>query len=120
MELHDSVVLLTGGSRGIGPVIAETLALHGANLALAARSSSGLHEVAQRIAAHGTKTCEFPVDLADTYQRECLIADVLKVFGRIDVLINNAGLETEGAFADLTWPAIRETIEVNLAAPIGR
>ena len=118
MELKNSVVLLTGGSRGIGPVIAETLALRGANLALAARSSSGLHEVAQRLAPHRTKTCGFPVDLADAHQRECLVSDVLKTFGRIDVLINNAGLETEGAFTDLTWPAVRETIEVNLAAPI--
>ncbi len=117
-RLKDSAVLLTGGSRGIGPVIAEALAHRGASLALAARSQTELQKVAKKIRFQGTKALEFSVNLADASQRERLVADVLRAFGKIDVLINNAGLETEGAFTELSWSAIRETVEVNLAAPM--
>ena len=59
-----------------------------------------------------------PIDLRQPSQREELVADVLKGFGKIDILVNNAGLETEGAYAELSWPSIQETIEVNLIAPM--
>jgi len=117
-QLKGMVVLLTGGSRGIGPIIAEALAKRGADIALAARSKSGLHDVATRLSELGTKTLVMPVDLGQSSQREKLIAGVLKEFGKIDVLVNNAGLETEGVYAELSWPSIRETIEVNLIAPM--
>jgi short-subunit dehydrogenase len=116
--LKDMVVLLTGGSRGLGPIVAEALAKRGAKIALAARSKSGLHNVAMRLDELGAKTFIMPVDLGQSSQREELISAVLKKFGTIDVLVNNAGLETEGAYAELPWPAIRETIEVNLIAPM--
>jgi short-subunit dehydrogenase len=117
-KFNEMVVLLTGGSRGIGPIVAEALAKRGANIALAARSKSGLEDVATHLSELRCKALVMPVDLSQPSQHEKLIADVLKKFGRIDVLINNAGLETEGAYADLSWSSIRETIEVNLIAPM--
>jgi len=117
-SLSDTVVLLTGGSRGVGPVIAAALAKRGASVALAARSESGLKEVVRDLTQFGTTVVPVPVDLADPSQREPLISAVIAAFGKIDVLINNAGLETEGAFAELSWASIRETVEVNLLAPM--
>jgi short-subunit dehydrogenase len=117
-QLKEKVVLLTGGSRGIGPIVAEALAMRGANIVLAARSESGLNNVAARLKELGIKVLVMPVDLRQALQRERLIAYVVKEFGKIDVLINNAGLETEGAYAELPWPSIQETIEVNLIAPM--
>jgi short-subunit dehydrogenase len=117
-QLKGKVVLLTGGSRGIGPIVAEALGKKGADIALAARSESGLQDVATRLSEFGIKTLVLPVDLGQPSHREKLIAFVLKVFGEIDILVNNAGLETEGAYTDLSWPSIRETIEVNLIAPM--
>jgi short-subunit dehydrogenase len=117
-QLKGIVALLTGGSRGIGPIVAEALAKRGANIALAARSESGLLGVAKRLSGLGVKVFVRPIDLRDSSQREQLVADVLKEFGIIDVLINNAGLETEGAYVDLSWASIRDTIEVNLIAPM--
>lgn len=117
-QLKGKVVLLTGGSRGIGPIVAEALGKKGAEIALAARSESGLQNVATRLSQLGIKTLVLPVDLGQASHREKLIAFVLKEFGKIDILVNNAGLETEGAYADLSWPSIRETIEVNLIAPM--
>ena len=116
--LKGMVVLLTGGSRGIGPVVAEALAKRGAVLALAARSESALLDVARRLSELGTETLVAPVDLRESSQREKLVADVQLKFGKIDVLVNNAGLESEGAYAELSWPSIQETIEVNLLAPM--
>ncbi|MDO9515801.1 MAG: SDR family NAD(P)-dependent oxidoreductase [Syntrophales bacterium] len=117
-QLKGKVVLLTGGSRGIGPIIAEALAKRGANIALAARSKSGLQDVATRLGELGSDAFVMPVDLGQASQREELVATVLREFGQIDVLINNAGLETEGAYTDLSWSSIRETVEVNLIAPM--
>lgn len=117
-RLKGNVVLLTGGSRGIGPIIAEALAKRGAHIALAARSKSGLQDVAMRLGELGSDVFVMSVDLGQASQREELVATVLREFGQIDVLINNAGLETEGAYAELSWPSIRETIEVNLVAPM--
>jgi short-subunit dehydrogenase len=117
-DIKGKKILLTGASRGIGPIIAETLANRGAILALAARSSNDLQVVASTITKSGFKVLVIPVDLRDHTQREKLISDVLKEFGTIDVLINNAGLETEGAYTELSWTEIRENIEVNIVAPM--
>ena len=117
-QLKGMVVLLTGGSRGIGPIVAEALAKRGANIALAARSKSGLDDVATRLRQLGIKTLVMPTDLKQPSQREKLITDVLRGFGKIDILVNNAGLETEGDYTELPWPSIQETIEVNLIAPM--
>ena len=117
-QLKGMVVLLTGGSRGIGPIVAEALAKRGTDIALAARSKSGLDDVATRLRELGIKALAMPIDLRQPSQREKLIADVLSEFGKIDILVNNAGLETEGAYAELSWASIQETIEVNLIAPM--
>jgi len=111
-------VLLTGGSRGLGPVIAEALAKRGAHIALAARSEEGLRVTSQSLSKYGIQTIIIPIDLSKAEQQQRLVSTVLDKFGSIDILINNAGLETEGAYLDLPWEAIRETVEVNLVAPM--
>jgi len=116
--LNGRVVLLTGGSRGIGPVVAEALGRRGAAISVAARSKSGLDEVATHVKGLGVETLVVPVDLREQSQREELVSAVLNRFGKIDILVNNAGLETEGAYAELPWSAVGETIEVNLIAPM--
>lgn len=117
-DLNGKKVLLTGGSRGIGPIIAESLAKRGANIILTARSDSALREVVTRLNKSGFNVLALPADLKDSSQREQLVIDVMKNFGTIDILINNAGLETEGAYTELSWSVIRENIEVNLIAPM--
>jgi short-subunit dehydrogenase len=117
-SLNGKVVLLTGGSRGVGPVIAETLGRRGARVALAARSKSGLDEVAERLEKLGIESVAITVDLGNQSRREELVSAVLKRFDKIEVLVNNAGLETEGAYAELPWSSIEKNVEVNLLAPM--
>jgi short-subunit dehydrogenase len=95
-KLEGKKVLLTGGSRGIGPIIAEYLTDNRSIVAIAARSSSNLQEVAAHLNKKGHSIAVFAVDLKDSSQREQLVTDVLNRFGTIDILINNAGLGTEG------------------------
>lgn len=116
--LTGKYVLLTGTSRGIGPIIADALARHGANIALTARSEEKLHTVAESLKGYGTGIIVVPADLSNAVQRQDLVRTVLDRFGSIDILINNAGVEMEGAFLGLPREKIREAVEVNLVAPI--
>ena len=117
-SIFGKYIVLTGGSRGIGPIIAEALAACGAHIALAARSEEGLLATANNLSKYGTQTMIVPVDLSQISQQQSLVETVMNKFGRIDILINNAGLETEGAYLDLNWEAIQKTVEVNLLAPM--
>lgn len=110
--------LLTGASRGIGPFIAEALAKSGAHVAFAARSEEGLRGAAKALRGFGVKAIAVPADLSHASQRHALVRAVLEAFGAIDILVNNAGLENEGAFLGLSLERIRETVEVNLVAPL--
>ncbi len=118
VQMKNLVVLLTGGSRGIGPFVAEALARRGAAIALTARSIDGLHTTSARLQKLGVNPLLIPADLREPSQREQLVSTVLKEYGVIDVLVNNAGLETEGAYLELPWSSILENIEVNLVAPM--
>jgi short-subunit dehydrogenase len=117
-SLKEKHVLLTGGSRGLGAVIAEALAQKGANVALAARREEDLNVVADHIRHYGVKTLVVPVDLENAVQRRKLLDKVLDKFGAIDVLINNAGLYGVGSYLKLSWETICKVIEVNLIAPM--
>jgi len=117
-QINGKYLLLTGGSRGIGPVIADALARRGAHIALAARSQEGLNRVAESLRKFEMQILTVSVDLAKPAERRKLVSTVLEKFGAIDILINNAGLESEGAYLDLPWETIRETLEVNLIAPM--
>lgn len=117
-NLEDRNVLITGGSRGIGPYIARALAIHGARVALTARSRAGLAQVAASLEGAGGQPLVVTADLSAARDRKRLIASVVAQDGPIDILVNNAALESEGAFTALPQPSIESTIEVNLLAPM--
>ena len=92
MEFRDNVVILTGASTGIGEAMAQQLAAQGAWLALAARNTARLEAVAADCRARGGRALVVPTDVTD--QEECreLVARTVAEYGRVDTLINNAGL----------------------------
>jgi len=92
MDFKDNVVILTGASTGIGEALAHQLAQQGAWLALAARNAAKLEQVAAECRAHGSRALVVPTDVTDEAQCELLIDRTVAEFGRIDTLINNAGL----------------------------
>ncbi|HYF76715.1 MAG TPA: SDR family NAD(P)-dependent oxidoreductase [Symbiobacteriaceae bacterium] len=118
MELTGKTVLITGASMGIGEALAEAFAAAGANLVLAARSENRLAEVAQHIRRHSVKTLTVAVNVTREEDVRRLADEALSLTGRVDVLINNAGVGMNGAVTDLDIAALRDCLEVNLVAPI--
>lgn len=116
--LQEKVVLLTGASRGIGPYIARALGARGAVLGLTARDAAALEGLAAALRDAHIRAAAFPADLLRSEERLGLVRQVERELGPIDVLVNDAGVETEGAFVDLDPAAISGTIELNLAAPL--
>ncbi len=115
-DLRGAVALLTGASRGIGPHIARALARQGVDLALVARSRPDLERVATEIRALGVRAAVVPADVGNPGACERIVASVEEALGPVDLLVNDAGLETVGAFVSLPTEAILETVAVNLVA----
>jgi short-subunit dehydrogenase len=91
-NLSGKVVLITGGSRGLGLVLARHLAEKGAKLAICARSADQLELARQELDAMGAKVIAMPVDVTQNEEIKALVADVIKHYRKLDVLINNAGI----------------------------
>lgn len=89
--LSGQVAIITGGGRGIGKAIALRLAQEGADLAIAARTAEELSTAADEVARFGVRCLTLPTDVTDQAQLEALVETVIREFGRIDVLVNNAG-----------------------------
>lgn len=106
----DQVVIITGASSGIGRELAIQLAGQGARLALAARDQGALDAVVAQCAARGARAISVPTDVADPAQCAHLVAHTVATFGRLDTLINNAGLSMWARFADVTDLTIFETL----------
>jgi 3-oxoacyl-[acyl-carrier protein] reductase len=105
MKLNESVALVTGAGRGIGRVVAMTLAAQGSTVVLAARTGKDLDAVRAEIEAHGGKAVSVPVDITQDDQVEKLFKEVATRFRRLDVLVNNAG---SGRFAPVRDLAVAE------------
>jgi short-subunit dehydrogenase len=110
--------LLTGGSRGLGPHIARFLAKEGVNMALTARSEDELKSTAEEVTRSNVRVKVYPADITDQASREKLLEDVKADFGRLDILINNAGMEWVSSYTALTSDTIEKIIQTNLIAPM--
>jgi NAD(P)-dependent dehydrogenase (short-subunit alcohol dehydrogenase family) len=115
--LDGKVVLVTGGSRGIGKGIARGMAREGASVAIAARPSPALTETERELRDAGATVLAVPTDVTDEGQVERLFGAVVDRFGRLDVLVNNAGAFDGGPLDELSLEAWNKVIGVNLTGP---
>jgi len=97
MDIRGKVVIVTGASSGIGAAAAREFGREGAMVVLAARRADRLHELAKEIEALGMQSFVVQADLSKLEDIQRLVTDTLQIFGRIDVLVNNAG------FGRLDW-----------------
>lgn len=115
IDLTSAVVLVTGANRGIGAVIARRLAVAGARVVVTARRLEGAQAVADAIVAAGGTAEAVACDVTDYAQVTAAVEATLARFGRIDVLVNNAGaIEPIARLADSDPAAWRAAVEVNV------
>lgn len=125
MSFTDRVVLVTGGSSGIGAAAAILFAKEGANVAIVARNQTKLEEVAKEIEIHGAKALIIKADLSKEEEIATVIPRTIENFGRLDVLVNNAGISVDGsilsgnlleAYDAVMQTNVRSVIQLSTAA----
>jgi len=114
---HDQVVLVTGAGRGIGRAIAQEFATHGAIVAANDLTPVNLDQTINQIEARGGRARAYLTDIAKRLPAQNLIGQVVEDWGRIDILINNAGVEPHASLLELDEWDWQRTLDVNLSAP---
>ncbi|HUI08736.1 MAG TPA: SDR family oxidoreductase [Bacteroidota bacterium] len=114
--LKDSVAVITGASSGIGAALARRMAGEGASVVIAARREDQLKAVAQEIARDGHRAIPVAADVTVRQEAEVIISTALEEFGRIDVLVNNAGRGHFASVEDTTDEMIRSMFALNAFA----
>jgi 3-oxoacyl-[acyl-carrier protein] reductase len=112
MSLSGRVAFVTGASQGIGRACALKLATEGATVAAAARNQDKLNELVTEITASGGKTVAFALDVTDEEQVKSAIKAAIAQFGKIDILINNAGITRDQLVMRMKradWDAVLQT-----------
>ena len=113
-EFTDKVILVTGAGRGIGRAIAEAFARNGAAVAANDITPVNLDETVRRITAEGWRCKDYVYDIAKKMPVQAMIEKVIDDWGRIDVLVNNAGVEPHAALLEMDEWDWRRTMDVNL------
>jgi 3-oxoacyl-[acyl-carrier protein] reductase len=113
--LEGKTVIITGASRGIGKGIAEVFAQHGANIAFTYRSSDEKAKALEKeLSANGCKAKGYKSDASDFNAAQQLADDVLKEFGSIDVLVNNAGITKDGLLMRMSEEDFESVMNINM------
>jgi NAD(P)-dependent dehydrogenase (short-subunit alcohol dehydrogenase family) len=114
MSLEGKLALITGGVRGIGKAIALDFAKYGADIVVAARTTSEIDGVANEIQNMGRKSLAIPTDMTDERSIQNLVSKTFEAFGKIDILVNNAGVSTVAPVIDMKTEDFDQVIAVNL------
>lgn len=112
-DLRGAVVLITGGSRGLGLLLAEEFAARGCRLAICARDEAELARARERLAAKGTQVLTVPADVARRSDVDRVVQAAVAHFGRVDVLVNNASIIQVGPLEALTNRDFEDALAVN-------
>ena len=109
---------MTGASRGLGPYLARALAAEGVNVVLTATKPELIQQLATSLQQQGVKAASFTADFTVSTDVMSLAERAEAVFEGIDILINNAGIESEGPFMEQNQDTIIRTVRVNCTAPM--
>src|SRR5258705_1836270 len=114
-KLDEKVALITGGSRGIGAAIAKRLAADGASVAITyTKEASAASAVVKAIELRGGKAVAIQADAADVEAVKGAVEKTVAIFGRLDVLVNNAGTAIPKTFEETTLEEMDRVIDINV------
>jgi 3-oxoacyl-[acyl-carrier protein] reductase len=115
MRLGSKVAIITGGGKGIGKAIALAFAREGATVVIASRRVSALEETCREITGSGGKATYVQTDVAEEQQVQRLVAETIRQFGQVDVLVNNSGVSgPTSRVADMDLSEWNDTLAVDL------
>ncbi len=113
IDLHGRTVLVTGGSRGLGLLLAREFARNGCRIAICARGETELENARRDLVGRGADVLATTCDIADPDQVRDMVRWVTERFGRIDILVNNAGIIQVGPMETMTLEDYRQAMAVN-------
>jgi len=118
MTLAGRIALVTGASSGIGAAAAEALAGEGATVALVARRADRLESLVNQIEERGGKAIGLPGDVTDEKVAQGVVSETLGRFGRLDILVNSAGIIDSGGVESTDTARYRRVLDINLMASL--
>ncbi len=111
--MKDKVVIITGGSSGIGKALAETFGRHGSKILITGRNEQELKSAVDELRAKGIAIAGFRADVSVEEDNKRMADEALALYGRIDVLINNAGISMRALFSEVDLDVVRKVMDIN-------
>ena len=115
--VKDKVILITGGGQGLGAAITKNLAANGATVIAVDIKPEGMQKVIEEISLTGARAYSYIMDVSDENSVEDVIRRMVEEHGRLDVVINNAGIDYTKPIEELTFEEWNKVISVNLCGP---
>lgn len=111
--MKDKVVIITGGSSGIGKALAESFSKNGSKVLITGRSKDDLLVAQQSLKTKGLEVAIFQADVSLENDNRLMVEEALRLFGQIDVLINNAGISMRALFEEFDLQAFKKVMDIN-------
>ncbi len=111
--MKDKVVIITGGSSGIGKAMAEVFGLNGSKIFITGRNLTDLHQAVTDLKSKGIDAHGFQADVSVEDDNRKMAVEAIQKFGRIDVLINNAGISMRALFSEVDLAVVKKVMDIN-------
>jgi short-subunit dehydrogenase len=111
--MKDKVVVITGGSSGIGKALAEVFGRSGSNILITGRNATELDATVKTLSEDGIKIAGLQADVTAMVDNERMALEAVRLYGRIDVLINNAGISMRALFSEADMEVIKKVMDIN-------
>ena len=111
--MKNKVVIITGGSSGIGKALAEQFGLKGSKVLITGRNKQELDNVVNEFQKRNLIVHGFQADVSNEQDNKAMANEALRLFGSIDILINNAGISMRALFSDVDLDVVRKVMDIN-------
>ncbi len=111
--MQDKVVIITGGSSGIGKALAEVFGAHGSKILITGRNQEALDTAVEELSGKGIEIAGLQSDVSQEEDNKAMAEKAIELYGRIDILINNAGISMRALFQDLDLEVIKRVMDIN-------